>query len=209
MIFCSILLFLSHAWAVTDDVQRTWFGIFGRKAFNENYSMHQEFQLRYDLENGEMQQSLIRFGVLQKYNEKHELGYIFAFVSSTASKEYRPTLQHVYLSKLGESFPLLIRSRLELRDIENNDDNSFRYRMLLNLRYQASSHFSYLIWNEAFFNLSREMWTGDRTFERNRLFMGGRIDQSYGRWEVGYLNQYIPRTPRSTMEHMAVFYFYF
>jgi hypothetical protein len=66
-----------------------------------------------------------------------------------------------------------------------------------------------MIWSEPFVNVTREAWTGDRFLERHRLFIGTRWDFPDYRWEVGYLNQYIPRTNIDVSEHSLVVYLFF
>lgn len=212
IIFLIIILVLTLSTpAFGDEVHksRTWFGLFAKKSMNEAISSWQEVQLRYDLNQGQMQQTLMRFGLLKKLNEKHEAGLLMAFIQSGLIKEYRPTLQHLFSNSHDDSFFFNLRSRLEFRDIENDDANSVRYRLMVNTRKKVSATLSAVVWDEGFFNVSNETWTGDTTFERNRLFLGLRIDQSYGRWEVGYLNQYIPRQERNTQEHILSASFFY
>ena len=204
----AMLTFGNSSWADTVD-SRTWFGLFAKKPLSEEITSWQEVQFRYDLNQGQMQQTLVRFGLLKKLNESHEAGVLMAFVQTGLVKEYRPTFQHLYSHSHDELFFLNLRSRLELRDIENNDANSVRYRFMINTRKKISTNLSAVIWEEAFLNLTNETWTGSRTFERNRFFLGARIDQSYGRWEVGYLNQYIPREQKNIQEHIISTSFFY
>lgn len=208
MTLCSMLILITSTSAAVDE-QRSWLGLFSKKPILEkNYSIWQEIQFRYDHENGEMGQLLTRFGLLKPINEHHEMGLIMAYIATGSSKEYRPTLQHLY-SKTTEVFFYSFRSRLEWRDLENNASNSIRLRLSPNLRWNFKENMAFAIWDEAFLNLTREEWTGKRAFERNRLFAGIRHSFPDLVFEYGYLNQYIPRKNRDIVEHTLVLNFYY
>lgn len=203
------LLFISPTYASSSNNHRQWVGVFNKKPIKENYSFWQEYQWRYNGDLGRTQQMLFRFGVLKQLTPSHEVGFILGLIETGALQEVRPTFQHIYMHNFNEENILSLRSRLEYRDIEKNSDQSVRYRISAGLRHILDSRYSILMSNELFINLTREQWTGDRAIERNRLFSGLRIDESYGRWEVGYLYQYAPRRTTSVQEHVAVVYFYF
>lgn len=210
-ILFSIFLTLCHQTlqASTDDEQRVWLGVFAKKELKPTYSIWEEIQFRYGLTEGEMQQTLARIGLLKKFNIKHESGFLMAYSQTDAQKEYRPTLQHTYTHSLEDASSLSLRGRLEYRDIENEDDNSVRFRTMINYRKKINSHISPLIWDELFLNLTKEDWTGEQTFERNRAFVGIRIDQSTHYWEFGYMNQFIPKNDKDSIEHILTGYLYF
>ena len=60
-----------------------------------------------------------------------------------------------------------------------------------------------------FLNITNESWTGNRTFERNRAFIGTRSKLNELSYEIGYMNQYVPRKELSTMEHILTLYLFF
>lgn len=206
-----VFLLSSATWAASQkkEYPKTWVGVFTKKNLDQEYSVWQEVQFRYALNEGSMQQTLVRFGFLKKIDEHHEVGAIMGYVQTGLTKEYRPTLQHLYTTSTSSQMLYTVRSRLELRDIENDDTLSLRYRLLLSARYALTPTLSPMLWNEAFVNGTRESWTGDRFYERNRLFLGLRIDHPTHRWEVGYLNQYIPRQNVETIEHILMLYLFF
>jgi hypothetical protein len=194
--------------AETKEEQRVWFGMFGRKEVAPNYDLWAEFQLRHDETNQTMAQTLNRFGVLRKINEQHEFGFLFAYVQTGLVKEYRPTLQYAYKNKIDiNSFS--IRNRLEGRDLENTDADSLRFRSLLRFSRPLNPKYELVIWDEPFLNLTRETWSGDRLFERNRAFAGLRINFEKINFEVGYMNQYIPRETQDLSEHILTLYLIF
>ena len=213
MIFFRMFLYLSiftaNGYAWDADHHRQWIGVFNKKKFKEDYSFWQEYQWRYNADQGRTQQTLLRFGVLKQVSSAHEVGFLLGLVESGVTQEIRPTIQHTYVHDLDEENILSLRSRLEYRDIEKNSVQSLRYRIHTGFRHLLNLRYSLLISNELFLNLTREQWSGDRAIERNRLFTGLRIDESYGRWEVGYLYQHAPRQTASIQEHIAVLYFYF
>jgi hypothetical protein len=203
-----LILLAVNSFAETKDEQRVWLGIFGRKELSSNYDLWAETQLRHDETNQTMAQILNRFGVLRNMNEHHEFGLLFAYVQSGLTKEYRPTLQYVYKNKLDiNSFS--IRNRLEGRDIENEDANSLRFRSLFRFSRPLNTQYDLVLWEEPFLNLTRENWSGDRFFERNRVFAGVRINFEKVNFEVGYMNQYVPRENQNISEHILTLYLFF
>ena len=102
-----------------------------------------------------------------------------------------------------------MRQRLELRDLENEDANSVRYRLLLNVARPLSEKYKAIIWNEAFLNVSNEEWSGARRFERNRAFAGVNVKFDQYSFDVGYMNQFIPRENPDVMEHILTWYIFY
>ncbi len=208
-ILTTTILIMSTTHATTYE-QKGWMGLFAKKPIYENkYSLWQEVQLRYDFENGEMGQSMIRFGMLRPLNEHHEVGALMGYiVTGSTTKEYRPTLQHLYFQTNEDKY-FSFRSRLEWRDLENNSSNSVRLRLSPNYRWSFKEKTALAVWDETFFNLTKEGWTGNRLFERNRFFVGLRHDRPGFVFEYGYLNQYVPRHVRDTVEHILVLNLYY
>ena len=101
------------------------------------------------------------------------------------------------------------RHRLELRFIEDNNEDSYRYRYLVKATQKTSSFYKLIAWNEVFINLNKTQWNGQRTFERNRLFVGTKLNFESIDVEVGYLNQFIPRSQSDTSEHLFTTYIMF
>jgi len=195
-----ITFFLSTlSFAKTDQLAGAWLGYFANHKLTDKEFLHFETQLRHNTTDSKMGQTLVRFGVNHSLNERNKVGLLFAYVDSDAAKEYRLALQHQFTFSSKLSF----RQRLEARDIENNDSNSIRYR--LNTRFDGAV----TVWDEVFVNLTRETWTGDRAFERNRFFIGPKHKFNSFVLEWGYLNQYIPRSEKSAMEHILVGYLFF
>jgi hypothetical protein len=203
-ILISSLLFSLTTHAI-EDKPRLWVGLIHKKAIHEDYSLWGETQLRYDLESGGMQQTLFRFGPIKRLNDKHEVALLYGFIQTGSMKEARPTLQHT--QQFSQNFSA--RSRLEFRTLEDSDDDSLRFRYLIRLQKNLKDGLSAVVWEEPFINFTDEAWSGSRTFERNRLFIGLRIPVFQMNWEVGYMNQYIPRRSQTTMDHIATLYIFY
>jgi len=209
-IICSFLLVLSSILnASTKDRERIWVGMFGKKEIAEKNFFFTEAQLRYDLNTPTMQQNIIRFGGLHQLNLNHEIGLLGAYVQTGLVKEYRPTLQYTYFSNSNKFYDFSLRNRLESRFLEDQTEVSLRYRLSARVQKNITERLSLIIWDEPFINLTQEDWTGERTFERNRLFFGPRFKFNELNLEIGYLNQYIPRKDKNTMEHIIVTYLFF
>lgn len=195
---------VTTSFASQKDTPGAWVGLFHRKDLGNNFSMWGDYQLRYTMEKGEMQQTLFRFGPLWKFSTNQEIGLLYGFVEFGV-KEYRTTFHHA----IAPSPRLTLRSRFEYRNLEDNDDDSLRFRYLVRYLYGLQGKTSLLIWEEPFFNLTSDQWTGERTFDRNRLFLGLRFPALGMDIEAGYLNQFIPRRTQDTMEHLALLYVYY
>ena len=213
LVFLLAFLSVSQAFADQRDEQRVWLGIFAKKKITENYDLWAETQLRHDETHQTMNQTLNRFGLLRSLNEHHEVGVLFAFVQTGLMKEYRPTLQYVYKNN-GPIDSFSIRNRLEGRDIEDSatiagsDANSLRFRSQIRLSHTLNHDYDLVLWDEPFATLTHEKWTGNHFIDRNRAFIGTRVKYEQISFEVGYMNQYIPRQTRSVSEHILALYFF-
>jgi hypothetical protein len=203
LIFVS-LFFSPQSQSKVVQENNSWWSLVGKQKYQE-FSLFHESQLRYSHEEGGMQQVIIRPGILKSFNS-NEVGFLMGYIQTGNLREYRPTFQYSYL---GENFTS--RNRLEFRNWEGHLSASVRFRSLLRKEFFKSENFSLLIWDEAFVNLTRETHTGNRFFERNRIFVGTNFTPTNSpvRFELGYLNQYIPRSLISHSEHnlsLTVFY---
>lgn len=207
----SVLFISSFATANDRYEDRTWIGLFGKRNLKNDYSLWSEFQLRYDNTRTTMQQTLIRFGPLKQVNEKNEIGFLAGYIQTGITKEYRPTLQHVYFFSKEPPNAWLIRSRLEARILEDNDDFSLRLRTLLRFQKLIKDNYSFVLWDEPFVNATDDRWNDRRFFDRNRLFIGTRIAfiESNTVLELGYMNQYVPRNNIDLYEHILTAYLFF
>ncbi|MFA5584861.1 MAG: DUF2490 domain-containing protein [Bacteriovoracaceae bacterium] len=199
------LFFSVVSWGKTEHSPGLWLGYFNQENLSNAGRLHIESQLRYNLDEGRMNQSLVRFGYLYNLDQSHQFGLLFAYADSDSLKEYRPTFQHQYFHQ-----HLTMRQRLEYRKVEEMAQDSWRYRLLLRSKVLSmSKELGMIVWNEVFINLGHEQWTGNRTFERNRFFFGPRHRFKNFDLEWGYLNQIIPRKGKESIEHLLVGYFYF
>jgi len=201
-----LVVFSFNTWADTKQETGLWLGYFNNHEYSSKQSFWFETQLRHNLTQSQMNQTLVRFGILHTLNSQQKIGILGAYVDSDAFKEYRLAFQH---QMTVIPMVLSLRQRLEFRDVEDINANSIRYRLLLrNEKYRIAEK-QIVVWNEAFINLTHEEWTGSRVFERNRFFIGPKFEFQTFNLEVGYLNQFIPRTSRSTMEHLLTAYLFF
>ncbi len=190
--------------ALAEDVSfgRTWAGLFQRKSITEKWSILGEVQLRYLNEDINLQQILVRPGLIYRLNSRNEMGMVYGYIQTGILKEHRPTLQ--WLGKFSES--LSSRARLEIRKWEEASVYSLRLRPMLRFEQTFATKKSWVIWDEPFFNLTHDRPSGNRIFERNRLFSGIRLPFESVALEIGYLNQMIPRQDLTTIEHILVLY---
>lgn len=208
LFFISLLLLGSaHAAEHSSDA---WFGFFNKTTLNETVSLWTETQLRYDINSQSMQQTLVRTGPLFDLGH-YELGILYAYIDSDNSKEHRLALQHVI--NYGEFFRSLFshRIRLEYRYREGATNLPERFRYALRAQGNSSRRFNHVIWDEVFLNLRKSAAIQSETFDRNRLFIGGRYTVNNNMAvEAGYLNQYVPRPQQQNLfEHILTLYLVF
>ena len=204
-----LIFFFSTCSQASENTTSGWLGTFTKKDLSEKYSFWAETQLRYSIEDGGTNQLLYRFGLLRTLNNEHEIGFLYAFIQSSQLKEHRLTLQHS--QKYGEwgGFNFSSRARLEARFLEDSDDDASRFRFLIRKERSLNSDCSFVSWNEIFINITDDAWTGQRTFERNRLFVGLKSSVLNSKVEFGYLNQFVPRVSMDVFEHTLVAYLFF
>lgn len=197
------------SFADTRTLDRTWLGLFGKNPLSENLFIWNEIQPRLDNDRMTLQQLMIRPGLLYRIDEKLEAGILYGFIQTGNQKEHRPTLQlnQIFSKNSGHVFSL--RNRLEFRQREELEAQSIRYRSAFRFQHNLENRKSLIAWDEPFFNFTREDWTGQRFFERNRIFLGMGFEFLKMRLEAGYMNQYTPRTDRDVSEHILTAYFFY
>jgi hypothetical protein len=203
LLFALITSISLNSFATTKSLNSAWFGTFSKKTLNQDYSWWSEAQLRYSFDNGEVGQFLYRTGLLKSISKDQGVGLLYAFITTNTAKEHRWTFQHTQTYMNNDSFSLSSRARLEYRNLENNSDDSWRSRYLL--RFEKEN---YILWNEIFLNLTAEKSSDNQLFERNRFFVGKKLNILNTKVEYGYLNQYVPREDASTVEHLVVLYLF-
>lgn len=209
-IFLLILVFSTSLFAATSENTRngTWLGFFHKKSLPQDYALWTEAQFRYLLDSTGMQQTLYRIGVLKKISSDHELGMIYGYIQTGITKEHRPTLQHVQQYGQFAAMKFSGRSRMEFRMLEDSPDDSLRFRYQLRGQQALTPLLDLVVWDEPFINLTKDEWTGERTFERNRFFIGTRLPFWEMHTEIGYMNQFIPRRKDIT-EHILTLYLFY
>ena len=209
-IFWIFILFSTTIFAATSDNTRngTWLGFFHKKQLPQDYALWTEAQFRYLLDSSGMQQTLYRIGALKKINDSHEVGLIYGFVQTGIMKEHRPTLQHVQQYGELSGMKLSGRTRLEFRMLEDSPDDAMRFRYQLRMQRKLTQNLDLVVWDEPFINLTKDDWTGNRTVERNRFFIGTKIPFWDMNAEIGYMNQFVPRVKDIT-EHILTLYLFY
>lgn len=205
-----LILFSLNSLADSRTFDRTWVGLFSKKQISQSsYSFWSEVQARMDNDQFTNQQLLMRWGILQKLSDKDEIGLIYAYIYNDDIKENRPTFQYTRTFIKNDLNFISLRNRLEYRKREDQDAVSGRFRMALRGQRFINQKYSLILWDEPFFNLTHEDWTGNRFLERNRLFFGAGINFDGLNFEVGYMNQLTPRSNRDIIEHIITLYAFF
>ncbi len=207
LLCCLMVVFNCFA---TENSRDGWFGFFNESTINKRFSWWTETQLRHDLDDNQMQQVLIRTGLLFKLSNNSQAGILYAYINTDAAKEHRFALQHIM--KYGVFCNALFshRMRLEYRTREQAKNLPERFRFLLRAQQETKNKIKGVIWDEVFLNLRKDAELRNDIFGINRLFVGGRYAlSSTFSIEAGYLNQYVNRPVTNLMEHVLVLYLFF
>ena len=205
-------VFFSTVGKGQDSELGNWFIYFGNKQINPKWNWHSEVQYRNYNFIGDLEQLLIRTGIgynLSENNNNVHLGYGFIlsqnYIESTDDKvdviEHRIYQQFITRQNFGRVF-LQHRYRFEQRFIEDDFSLRFRYFLGLNVTFnnvEMTDNTWYLsIYNEIFLNT-----TGD-IFDRNRLYggIGYKLNKTL-RFEVAYMNQFLPSGSRDQINLVA------
>ena len=210
--------------AQTVDDTGLWFAALGNgkfKSLTENSSLRWWFDAHYrmrDDTNG-FNQSIIRPGLGYALSENQVVWAGYAWiktspVTGTNIDEHRFWQQWTAAPTVGD-WKILHRSRFEQRLVENGNDVGLRWRQMIRGQRILSScpQWSFIVWDEAFFNLNYTDWGAESGFDQNRAFIGfgfKRCPHAKIRTEVGYLNQFINRQGTNDgMNHILSINFFF
>lgn len=213
MRFIALLFFITTPLQAfgTENSNDFWFGTFSTKPITKKYSLWTEAQLRFDLDQNQMQQTLYRTGLLYSLNNTQNIGLLYAFIQTGSLNEHRLAFQHTMFFGNYLGGRLSHRLRLEARRFEDLGFGAERLRYLLRYEANTEDNLKPLIWDELFINSRKEELTGNKYIDRNRLFLGFRknFKENNTALEFGYLNQLVPMESSTLMEHVLVAYLMF
>lgn len=197
---------LSHA---TETNNGLWYGFFNKSTISKNYSWWTETQLRHNIDEQILQQTLVRTGLLAQYTDSSEFGFLYAYIASEVSKEHRLALQYTYTLDNFLDSTIAQRIRLEYRSRENNFNLPERFRYSLRIQKNLNYKFKTVIWDEIFLNLRQNNTLENDILDINRLFLGFRypLKETFN-IEFGYINQFAPRHEKNTVEHILALYLF-
>ena len=214
----------SRATAQTLDDTGLWFAAFGNGKFEshpEDSPLRWWFDAHYRLrdDSGGFNQSIIRPGLGYAFAENQALwaGYAWIRTSPVVGgdfDEHRFWQQWTATPSLGD-WLCLHRSRFEQRWVETGDDVGLRWRQLARAQRILSDcpQWSFVLWDEVFFNLNNTDWGARSGLDQNRAFIGlgyKTCPDARVRTEVGYLNQFVNRQGGlDEMNHILSINFFF
>jgi len=208
----------------TLDDTGQWFAAFGNGEFESldsdsplRWWFDAHYRLRDD-SNG-FNQSIIRPGLGYAFAEQQTLwaGYAWIRTSPVVGgdfDEHRFWQQWTAAPAVGD-WSFLHRSRFEQRWVETGDDIGLRWRQLARAQRTLTDcpQWSFVLWDEAFFNLNDTDWGARTGLDQNRAFIGlgyKTCPDARVRTEVGYLNQLVNRQGGlDEMNHILSINFFF
>jgi hypothetical protein len=209
-----ILIFFLPLSAFSQDSDLgNWLIYIGSKKINDKFNWHHEVQYRNYNAIGDLEQLLLRTGVGYNLSENNNnvllgYGYILSenYLPNDEDKidihEHRIFQQFITKQSFGR-VGLQHRYRFEQRFVESDFRLRFRYFLSLNVALSqpqmADNTWYASVYNEIFLN------TEDNVFDRNRLYggIGYRLNSKF-RFELGYMNQFLPEFNRDQI-NMVVF----
>jgi hypothetical protein len=193
-----------------------WLIYFGNKKFDNKLNWHHEVQYRNYNAAGDLEQLLLRTGVgidLTENNNNALLGYAFIHSQNYLgdSNEKAEVNEHrIYQQFITKQNISIVnvqhRYRFEQRFLGEDFQLRFRYFLSLNIPLNHKEIIDKTIYlsayNEIFLNANENF------FDRNRLYggMGYRVSKAL-RFELGYMNQFLPNTSRDQINAIAFFNF--
>lgn len=209
-LLCFALLSLMQSLHASPSSNDFWGGFFNQATLNETFSWWNELQLRHDLDNSRLQQTLLRTGLLVNLNHAGEGGVLYAYIKTSRYQEHRLALQHIITYGNTLNFIMTQRMRLEYRMLEHYPNLPERFRFALRGQALTENPLKPVWWDEVFINLRKDHQINNRIFGINRVFLGAKYQMTpQANIEFGYLNQLINRPKRNFVEHIFALYLFF
>ena len=205
-----IVPFSSIAKAQSVHDYATWFSInadgdvkaHGREP--SKLKWHFDGQLRFLNDSGGYHQSFVRPGIGYALTPNTSVWFGYAWVNELPANgnpvfsENRIWQQVSWSHKLSD-WKLSTRTRLEQRWLETGNDTGWRFRHQAKLEKPLRNQpkLSFIVSDEALFDLNETDWGQNGSFSQNRAFVGigwKREGNHQPKLEIGYLNQYFRRT---------------
>jgi hypothetical protein len=101
-------------------------------------------------------------------------------------------------------------STVEQRFRERQSQMTLRFRERLGFDYSFSKTRTAVIWDEVLISVVRPDWAGPSAFDQNRAFVGLRFPIGVkDTMTIGYMNQFLERSPNNIMNHLLIMFFNF
>lgn len=157
--------------------------------------------LRYLTDSGGFHQTIMRPGIGYALNDRTSIWMGYGWINELPTNqgpifdENRFWQQLIWNRPIGRS-SYMSRTRLEQRFRDAGDDTGWRLRQFckLSVPLDCQKRWSWVVWDEIFFDLNETDWGQIGSFSQNRMFTGLGCNLkglNRPRIEVGYLNQFI------------------
>jgi hypothetical protein len=210
LVFFVILLLMRSAFALQTS-ERLWVGAMVEKPLipDRQWSYLIFTQLRY-INQSQAWQSALLEGALGYYlTPRQSLWFGYRYSLLTPPDGYRPEnrlwQQMTWVAVMNDHNTVILRNRIEETKYAYQSQISVRLRerLLVEWWQHYFGALNPLVYDEVFFQLSKTNYTSSRLINQNRLFLGVNVRASTDHfWEVGYINQYLMRTPQQTQNSM-------
>jgi hypothetical protein len=201
----------SVALAGTEDDGRLWtsLGISGETGI-EGLRLGFELLNRYREEGKDKDSLLVRPQLHYAITPALSVGVGYEFFESYVpnkddAQENRLWQQVQYVSKLDDQNTLTLRSRLEERHRNGEDEIANRIRFLAKIEHRLISvpKLSLIGYDEIFYSINNTEWGVDAGRDQYRVFLGaGYKTTDKTKVEVGYLNQNLRRSGEDGQNHV-------
>lgn len=177
----------------------------------QNYLYEFQPQIRLLEGGGDIDQTLINFGIGRKMNSWSPwLGVAYSHNALDAQRfthEFRLWEQFLWSHQYSK-INLQSRLRLENRKAEGFSEISNRLRERLMIQKDLKNKATFILSNELFINFNRVPWVSTNFFDQNRIYIG--FAKNYFIWEqkvqfgIGYMNQYVFSVPTNVSEQILM-----
>lgn len=193
---CSLIFFYSFSVQASDNENKLWIPVNFSGSMTKKVQYLVQPQIRFKDNSHKFYHSLIDLGLGLKGSSGAVLwlgntGLVIKRNDGTFIKEYR-TWQQLTWSIDKKYLEFSNRLRVEERARENASQWSIRVRERVELRIPSPwKVFSYVTFNEIFFNLNHPQWVSPYFFSQNRFLIGVNVPLSKKvSYDIGYLMQF-------------------
>ncbi len=209
ILFFCFLFFTQNSIALEQNGKQ-WLGINTQNAFGEDHQkLYYIFsQLRFVDQTHPWEAILLEGGLGHRLSDHSDMWLGYRWTGRNPFHDFfqeNRLIQQIISRKKMDLYHFSIRSRLEEINRTNNSQIALRLRerVAVEIQHYFFKNARPLFYDELFFELTRTSYQPGQFVGENRLFLGFNFYQTPQTWwEIGYINQFLVKTPQQTQNQM-------